>query len=301
MATNSPSCDAVSVVITNFNTWPLTLQCVGALHKLSGARLREIVIVDDYSSTSAQGAFPPNVRLISNESNLGYVASVNVGVRSTNGAIIVLLDSDARPLVDVVSPCRDAFCVNPGLGALSFRTVDEAGSETGSSSPDPDVLDFVLGQKLSQYRRRSASGTQRRLYHSCALAFRRTAFEAVGGFDEDFDFLDADLDFSVRLYEAGWAQQQDPGLLAIHSGGGSPQSTATRVLRFHRNRWRFLAKHNRLHLPVLVKISLMIRHAIEYAVLRLIGRSIMPLDVLQDKLAGRRALLHSVMTGYGNE
>jgi GT2 family glycosyltransferase len=261
-----------------------------------------VVIVDDCSTDSPPG-FGAAVKIVRNVANRGYVASVNAGVSVSTGDIIVLLDSDARPLGDVVAPCLQAFGADPKLGALGFRTIDEGGVETGSSIPEPDVLGLLLGQRLDQARHqlRLRSGHARPLFFSCAIAFRRAAFDAVQGFDEHFDFLDADLDFSARLYEGGWVQRLEPRLVAVHEGGGSPQATAKRVVRFHRNRWRFLEKHGRLPPRVLFKTALAARHLAEFVTLQVLGPLLLSREVLADKLLCRRELLSSVWSGYGNE
>ena len=109
-------------------------------------------------------------------------------------------------------------------------------------------------------------------WYFCAVALRRAAFLNVGGFDEGFDWLDADLDMSLRLHEAGWQLQTDPSLKACHRGGGSFQTTAQRVFRFHRNRWRLLTKHRRIRHPALLKLGLAARHGLEFAWLHTVGR-----------------------------
>jgi GT2 family glycosyltransferase len=135
--------------------------------------------------------------------------------------------------------------------------------------------------------------------HSCGLVVRRTAFEEVGGFDESFDFLDADTDFSLRLRKAGWRLAKSDDLVAYHEGGGSPQSTAKRVLRHHRSRWQLLEKHGKLTRPLLTRLLLLLRHALELAALRLTG-PLLASDprVRADKLAGRRALVRCAWQAY---
>jgi GT2 family glycosyltransferase len=131
------------------------------------------------------------------------------------------------------------------------------------------------------------------------MAVRREAFESVDGFDESFDFLDADTDFSMRLRQAGWRLGKCEDIVAYHEGGGSPQSTAKRVVRHHRNRWRLLKKHRKLDRQQGVKWLLYARHCIEYAIL-LLARNLLCADPKRwnDKLAGRSALLRGVWGAY---
>lgn len=295
---------SISALVTNYNTWQLTTCCVREIERHSNDNLVEILVVDDASEQATPDNLPAKVRVIHNHQNLGYVASVNIGFSQLREDIILLLDSDAYPLMDLTEPLTRIFTENPTLGALGFQLLDPQGQPTGSSQPEPDAIGLLLGQSLEALLSSwfKSHYSHNPVLYSCAMAVRRSAFEDIGGFDQGFDFLDADIDFSMRLRAAGWQVQVDPNLVACHQGGGSFQTTATRVLRYHQNRWRLLAKHGRLPQPWLFKIGLAIRHTLEYGILRIGGkRLISEPTILEDKLLSRRRLLNQVQTGYGNE
>jgi GT2 family glycosyltransferase len=294
----------ISAVITNYNTWPLTVQCVRELDRWSGNVVSEILIVDDASDKAEPSDLPIKVRLLRNESNLGYARSVNVGFSAVETDIVILLDSDAYPLMDLTAKTLYEFVSNPHLGALGFHLVDEIGQGTGSSSPDPSCAELLLGQRFSELYGRYVKKRNTKLInlHSCALAVRREAFESVGGFDINFDFLDADIDFSMRLRQKGWELRKESSLMVFHKGGGSPQKTSARVVRHHINRWRLLSKHRKIRWPLLLKLGLALRHSTELLLLWL-ARYLTNYsdDILRDKLEGRRFLFKTVWSGYGNE
>jgi len=54
-----------------------------------------------------------------------------------------------------------------------------------------------------------------------ALAIRRRAFDAVGGFDESFFLYAEEVDLCYRLKEAGWETHFAPVTDVVHVGGGS--------------------------------------------------------------------------------
>ena len=293
-----------SALITNYNTWQLTTFCTKKLEYWSKESLTEILVVDDASEQNVPKHLPDKVRVIKNPKNRGYVASVNIGFSHLKDDVIILFDSDAYPLMDLTQSLANLFASNSKLGAVGFQLVDEEGQPTGSYGREPNVLGLLLGQKLEACRQSWFQQTKERpiCLHSCGIAVRRMAFEEVGGFDEGFDFLDADIDFSMRLRTAGWYVQVEPSLVAYHKGGGSFQFTSTRVLRHHRNRWRLLVKHGYLALPWLLKVVLVTRHAFEYIFLRIMGKVLIKDSTnLRDKLQGRRQLLNEVWSGYGNE
>lgn len=295
---------SVSVLITNYETWPDAARCARAAVEHSGDRLDEVLIVDDCSESTGPADLPAPIRVVRNKTNQGYVRSVNIGFSHLDSDIVVLLDSDAEPLMDVVPGVSESFAGHPGLGAMALHLVDSDGNPTGAVSPEPTVLHYVLGQRAGARLRRVTQGDglpppNRMCLHSCGMAVRRDAFADVGGFDEGFDFLDADTDFSMRLRRAGWELAKSDDIVAYHEGGGSPQSTAKRVVRHHRNRWRLLRKHDKLRYPVIAKAGLAIRHGLEYGALRLAGSIVTATpEERDDKLAGRRVLLRHVWNAY---
>lgn len=295
-----------SVLITNYNTWLLTNRCIQAVNQWSKHNIKQILVVDDASSEVMPGYISKlkQVKVIRNTENRGYVASVNRGFSELQEDIVILLDSDAYPLMDLTEALCQAFTTNPKLGAVGFQLVDEDGKPTGSHDKVPTAIELLLGQTLASRIRSYLPFKNKQIIclYSCAIAVRREAFEEIGGFDEGFDFLDADIDFSMRLQQAGWQVQIMPELRVFHTGGGSPQSTAKRVLRFHRNRWRLLSKHQLLPVPNLLKIGLAIRHVSEYIILKIGGQFLIQDSIrLQDKLYSRQQLLYQVWNNYGNK
>lgn len=295
---------SVSVLITNYNTWSDAERCARSAVEHSGNALDTVLIVDDCSDSTGPDELPAPIQVLRNETNQGYVCSVNIGMAQLDTDLVILLDSDAEPLMDVVPGVQEAFRSNADLGALSLHLVDREGNPTGAVSPEPTVRQYVLGQKLGALVRRvtdtnATPPPERMCIHSCGIVIRRAAFEDIGGFDEGFDFLDADTDFSMRLRQAGWKLAKSDDLVAYHEGGGSPQSTAKRVVRHHQNRWRLLKKHEKLQHPTITKLLLFLRHLLEYGVLRVAGDSVASDPaVREDKLTGRRQLLRTVWDGY---
>jgi GT2 family glycosyltransferase len=262
-----------------------------------------VLIVDDCSDTTGPDNLPGPVHVHRNETNQGYVRSVNIGFSHLDTDIVVVLDSDAEPLMDFVPGVREAFENISDLGAMALYLVDREGNPTGAVTPEPTVPPYLLGQRASGWfpwwRPNGLPAPERMCLHSCGMAVRRAAFEEVGGFDEEFDFLDADIDFSMRLRQAGWSLRKSDDIVAYHEGGGSPQSNAKRTVRHHRSRWRLLRKHGKLRYPFLARIILALRHGVEYSVFRLAGPLItQDTAVLRDKLAGKQTLIRGVWSGY---
>lgn len=249
----------VAVVIVNHNAGGMIFD---ALNSLAADAPAELVVIDNASTDGSPDVIArerPDVRLIRNATNTGFAAAANQGVRSTSTPYIVLLNPDAiiRPgaltalaaaldehpraaaagaLVlnpdQTVQPTKRAF---PSLwqsalhGLLGIVWPGNPGTRayTLADAPfdEPDVVDWVAGT---------------------AVVLRRDAFEAVGGFDEDFFFFVEDVDLCRRLWDAGWQVWFEPRAVVEHAWGASWTQRPLRFLWMHqRNLWRYVRKHRR--------------------------------------------------------
>jgi N-acetylglucosaminyl-diphospho-decaprenol L-rhamnosyltransferase len=294
----------LGVLITNYQAWKTTLGTLEAVIGLcpEASELAQIVVVDDASDAPSEWEKDRRVSIHRNSQNLGYVRSVNVGMALMEVDVVILLDCDARPLTAFAQEVRHQFDVDERLGALGFTQTDDSQVLRPSGEPTPTLREFLIGpaffSRLPAFIGRWMLPAGRRLcIHSCCMAVRRSAFLQVGGFDEGFDFLDGDMDFSWSLLEHGWSTKITPEILCFHPGGGSPQSTGQRVLRFHRNRWRLLCKHGHVNCQTPVKLLLQLRHVMEVGALAML--CLTPLARrLRPKLNTRWQLLTSVAKDY---
>jgi GT2 family glycosyltransferase len=292
---------SIGVAITNYETWALALRCVKAVLEQAPATAR-VVVVDDHSREPCPPIdLDPRVHVLINSENLGYGPSLHRAITEARTDIVVVFDSDAYPLGDFVTCLRRRFAAEPALGAVGFRTVDRHGRDTGGPEAEPDAATLVLGQRLhALYRRLRPARESPFCIYTPAMAIRRQALEDIGGLDTaGFDFLDLDTDLSMRFNRSRWRLGWCPELIAFHEGGGSPQATHQRVLRYYRNRWRLLRKHGRIEHPGMVRRLVIARLALELAGLA-VCRRIVPGGGprLEDKLLGRRLALRHVRENY---
>ncbi len=294
----------LGVLITNYQAWPTTLATLEAVIALcpEAAELAQIVVVDDASDAPSKWDKDPRVSIHRNTQNLGYVRSVNVGMGLMQVDVVIMLDCDARPLTAFAQEVRQQFAADEKLGALGFTQTDDTQVLRPAGEPTPILREFLIGpaffSRLPAFMARwFLPEGRRQCIHSCCMAVRRSAFLEVGGFDESFDFLDGDMDFSWSLLEHGWNTKITPDILCFHPGGGSPQSTGQRVLRFHRNRWRLLCKHGHVRWQAPAKMLLLLRHLMEVGVLATLCLNPFARR-FRAKLQTRWQLLTSVATGY---
>jgi GT2 family glycosyltransferase len=145
---------------------------------------------------------------------------------------------------------------NADVGICGIQLVDELGQVARSCARFPSVVNFsVQAVGLSKLRWFHASAlhmsdwdhtTTRDVDHVIGAFFlvRRTAFNALSGFDERFFVYLEDLDFSLRARQAGWRSMYLPEAKAFHSGGGTSRHVkAKRLFYSLRSRLLYGFKH----------------------------------------------------------
>lgn len=310
MSSSAPeTAPTLGVLVSNYRTWDLTRRCLEQVAKVDGDGVDTVLVVDDASNDdgpsrpepSGSAALPEGFRLLINDHNLGLPATLNRGLEEIGTDVVVVFDSDAYPLGAFAGAVRRAFADDPRLGVLGFATVDADGRPTGSWEREPGVLSLVLGQRLYRaYLRLIDRWPPRRVtVYSCAMAVRRDAVLAVGGFDEALDWLDLDHELCIRLDRAGWTVARTDAIRAFHEGAGAPQEVSQRVLRFYKTRWRLLRKFDKIRHPRLVRALILGRLHLELWTLRLFGRLLITDPARRrDTIEGRERVIDYCRTEY---
>ena len=100
----------VSVIILNYNAGKLLLDCVQSVYASSYQNF-EVIVVDNVSTDNSHKICKnnfENIKLIENKENLGYCEGNNVGIRSSMGEYIVILNPDTLVEPDWLEKFLDA-------------------------------------------------------------------------------------------------------------------------------------------------------------------------------------------------
>ena len=229
------SAESVAVVVVNYNTREHLRACLTSVVAESPA---EIVVVDNGSSDGSvemvRSAFP-TVRVVEDPSNPGYGAASNRGVAACTAPYIVLINSDTLLHPGTLEALGDFMDRHPRAAIAGPRLVHADGSPHRSCYAFPSTTFLIL--EHSPLRR--AAGwippLRRRYFidwsppaaravpwvHGAVLMLRRSAFEAVGGFDPSFYMYYEEVDLAYRLAAAGWETYYAPVAQVTHVGGAS--------------------------------------------------------------------------------
>ncbi len=283
---------SLGVLVLNYNTWDLALRALDAAIRLEESAVAEFVLFDDGSAMPPPAAIDPRIHVVRNEVNRGFAYALNAAIGGMKSDIVVLFDSDAYPLTPFSARVRECFEADSSLGQLGFMARREDGSPTESFVPEPTRWTLLFGQALHARVARAAVTESNLCVITACMATRRQAWSEVRGFDENFDFLDVDVDYSMRLRRSGWGVRTDPSLAAFHIGGGTPQLRRSRVLRFYKSRWYLLRKYGLIRNVRVARNVVLARLRLERMFFRLFGRMLFRSpEILEDKVLGRESLI----------
>ncbi|MEL4319017.1 glycosyltransferase family 2 protein [Leifsonia sp. YIM 134122] len=189
--------------------------------------------------------------------NLGYGGAINAAADTLPDSVEWILISN--PDVVLEPGALDVLIARAAgdrrIGSVGPRILNEDGTIYPSARAIPSIR-FGIGHALfsrvwagnpwtRRYHAADAAGISREagwLSGACLLV-RRTAFEGIRGFDEEFFMYFEDVDLGFRLGRAGWTNVYEPATSATHHGARSTSTeSAAMITAHHRSAERFLAK-----------------------------------------------------------
>jgi len=252
----------VSVIIPVYGQFEYTLRCLWSILQAGdGARI-EVIVADDGSDDETEAFFSqvPGLRYLRNPENLGFLRSCNRAAAQAHAPVLYFLNNDTAVLPGWIDTVLATLETHPEAGLVGSKLIypdgllQEAGgyiwqnggganAGRGGDPTDPGYnylrdVDYVSG---------------------AAIAVRRTAWEAVGGFDDRYaPAYCEDSDLAMALRQHGWRVLYQPGSEVVHfEGVSSGTDTGAGIKAYQvtnqkqlRAKWAFtLERHAEAHLP----------------------------------------------------
>ena len=252
----------VAVVTVSYGSEDVLPAFLGGLADEIAAGM-DVVVADNAPST---GSPVPGIveragaRYLALDANHGYGGAVNRAAATLPASVEWVLVSNPDVVLDpgVIAALVATGSQAPAIGSVGPAVLTPEGEVYPSAREVPSIRSGVghalfanlwpVNPWTTRYHRSNDTGSQRDagwLSGSCVLV-RRSAFEAVGGFDEEFFMYFEDVDLGYRLGLAGFRNVYQPAVSVVHTGAHSTRShRAAMVAAHHHSARRFLQKKYR--------------------------------------------------------
>ncbi|HTZ97450.1 MAG TPA: glycosyltransferase family 2 protein [Terriglobales bacterium] len=233
-----------TAIVVTYNSAVWTERCLEALLAQQGW---EVLMIDNASeddTVSRALRFAGQARIYRNSVNTGFAGGVNQGVRLASGDTLALVNPDAVAAPGALDKLAESLSRHNAGAVGGLLLVEDGKPQTGNMVRRLPTLGSALAELLllnNIWRRNPWNRAYRCLDldytkpqevenpAGASLMFRRSVWDAVGGFDEGFfPVWFEDADFCACVRKAGWKIMYEPTAVFDH---GRAQREPNLVLR----------------------------------------------------------------------
>ncbi len=249
----------LSIVIVNWNTRQLLLDCLASIPVGVGDLSHEIFVVDNGSSDDSVARVRqehPEVIVIENGENLGFAAANNRAFRQMRGDFALLLNSDTVLTEGALVRLHRFLLNHPEAGMACGQLLNRDGSKQNSVANFPTLPSLLVNETLLRLLLPGRYPSKRREYRQpvaiesgigACLKVRKAAMDQVGLLDERYFFFMEETDWALAMRRAGWQSYLVPDARIYHLQGQSAGAKVGARIMFYRSRYQYFRKwHPRL-------------------------------------------------------
>jgi len=205
--------------------------------------LFEVIVVDNASGDGCEKMIRtefPGALFVQLGKNVGFARANNLGYSRSRGDCLLFLNPDTEVVGDALVKLLSHLRADSKVGAVGARLANTDGSlQTSCVQAFPTISNQLLDSDLLRrvFPNWQGWGMRAFLAHTdCAaeveaisgacFMVKRTVFEQVGMFGEQYFMYSDDLDLSYKIHESGYSIRYLNGCEVVHHGGKSSSKQA---------------------------------------------------------------------------
>lgn len=237
----------LSIVILSFNSSRHIEKCLShvfeSLENIN--EVAEVFVVDNGSSDGSLEIingfnirFPEILNVIKFEHNTGTTYSRNAALKQAKGDFILVLDSDAYITANAISILTQYLVNKPDVGMAVPRLFYGSGNYQISCDEFPTL--WLKAKRFLFLKKMEEKGdvlssvdkpTEVDYAISACWMLSRRCFESVGLMDEKIFYSPEDVDYCLRVWEAGFTITYLPSVSVVHDA--QELSRGFKLTKFH--------------------------------------------------------------------
>ena len=248
----------LSIIIVNYNTSRLVLECVKSIEKFPPSCEYEVIIVDNNSLEEEKKLLEKSgLKVIFSPSNDGFSKANNIGVKESAGEYLLFLNPDTLVLENSLSDTLDFLKQHSDAGIVGCRVNLESGGLDWVCKRNLPTVRNALGHYLklngkikyfSGYRRLDLADDYVGEVECVVGAFMmmpRAVFEKVGGFCEDYFMYGEDVELCYQVLKSGYKVYYYGKAEIIHKKRASSRKSKRAKKAFYESMKIYYDKHKK--------------------------------------------------------
>jgi N-acetylglucosaminyl-diphospho-decaprenol L-rhamnosyltransferase len=199
----------------------------------------DLILVDNASrdgTAAAARAASPRARVLEQGTNLGFAGGCHAAAAASSAPLLLFLNPDAEPAPGCLAALRSVAAERPDWGAWQALVTMDGGAAINTAGNVTHFLGMGWAGRCGHPVGEAPSAPEEVSFASgAALAVRREAWEALGGFEPRYFMYGEDLDLCLRLRLSGWRVGIAPAARVEHRYEFSKGGRKWYLLE--RNRW----------------------------------------------------------------
>jgi len=217
----------LSIIIVTWNTAKITQKCVQTINKFLDNP--EIIVVDNGSedNTIELLSKEKNVKIIKNDSNLGFSKANNIGLKQASNEKIIFMNSDIELIDNSLNKLLEYFKDKKNIGIIGPKFLNPDLSTQASVFPKQNAFnafkEFWLNKKnsYSKYIPKTQNPIKVWAISGGCFLTRKSFFESIGSWNEKYYFYFEDMDLCRKINKIGKDVIWYPQSQIIHRHGAS--------------------------------------------------------------------------------
>ena len=243
----------LSIIYVNWNSLDYLRESIASVYEHTHSFPFEIIVVDNASPErgvdSLKDSFPGLV-IVHSDKNLGFAGANNLGFRHSVGEHVLFLNPDTKLIAPSIDLLLARLRVLPDAGIVGCKLLNtDLSVQLSSIQTYPTILNQAMDAEYLRLRwpecplwkiaplfSENITLIKVDVIPGACMLLRRTLFEQVGLFSEDYFMYAEDLDLNYKLKHANYNNYYVGQAAIIHHGGRS--SVQQKV-----SQWAIIMRH----------------------------------------------------------
>ncbi|MFG0244498.1 MAG: glycosyltransferase family 2 protein [Phycisphaerales bacterium JB052] len=244
-----PESVELAIIVLNYRTPGMVIDCLKSLEQQVSPPVQQVVVVDNHSGDDSAEQIEAAIshrgwgrwaRVERSQTNAGFAAGNNVGIRAIDAKLYMLLNSDTIVRAGAIENMVKTLAQHPDIQVLGPQLEWMDGKHQISTFRyRTPITELLYASNLGFLAKTFPRHVVARELHKwsqgldwvsfACVVIRREVIETIGELDEGYFMYYEDMAYCRKATRAGFTIAYQPEAHVVHlRGGSSPVKEATR-------------------------------------------------------------------------